>query len=184
MEVIPFCDNPLPWPVKHTPPQDEDQEDQEEEEEEEKDEQKEATPKPEEGALGGIELQPVGQVELVVQEDPSVEGKDDESEELISNQDDQTSSQPLSISDKAKVYPKLHSLQCGDSVCEFEFTLYEFIYKAPVINVPPPPPSDASSEVESLTGEEEIAPKKDVTDIVTPSSSALSKVENTEANLM
>ena len=182
VEVVPNCDDPLPWLAKQPRSRDEDDDKQEREEDTR---EATATPKPKRGTSEQIELQPIGQVALTVTQDPLEDGKkEEEKEELISlSEDDDIETPSLKQPpSETKVYPKLHLLQCGDTVCEFEFTLYEFVYEPPVTEAPPPPPSDTSSESEVTIEVEKDLSNKLNTEVDTPSISKLPKVENTETN--
>ena len=123
---------------------------------------------PEVGEEGDIRLRSIA---VPVEEDPTQE---DESK-LISRQD-ATSSE----SEEAKYFPRVYQLECGNTHCEFEFALYEFVWKPETTFAPPRPPS-SSSESESSEEEERDGEKEALED--EGSEKRPAKVLNTEANV-
>lgn len=107
MEVNSSRDNPLPWPVK--------QQLQDEEEDDDEDEGELLKSK------SGDSKQTAGPAHVACPMGDNKEGKKGTEMQVV---DDKVTSIPLES--------HLHLLQCGDTECEFEFTLYEFVWEAPV----------------------------------------------------
>lgn len=129
------------------------------------------------GEAGEIQLRPVGPVRVPIEEQPS---QTDNSKLITSPSHELTPSG----SEGTGPFSVVCQLECGNTICKFEFALYEFIWKPQITHAPPRPPS-SSSESESSMAEEEVdrvgeenGSVKDETEAKRPT-----KVLNTEANV-
>ena len=140
---------------------------------------KERTLQPQTGEAGEIQLQPVGPVRVPIEQQ-----SEDESKLITLPARDVT---PPG-SDVTKPHPMVCQLECGNTICEFEFTLFEFSWEPEITHAPPCPPS-SSNESGSSASEGEIAEEmekgKDESSHVKEDAGEKRppKVLNTEANV-
>jgi hypothetical protein len=157
VEVIHNPDTPLPWPNKPSPSEEKG---------------KVESPKP---AGEEIQLHPLGPVTVTLEQETN-----EEDDKLIT-----THGMTPSIVQDTKPDTRAYQLQCGNTICDFELALYQFIWKPKVTYAPPRPPSSSSeSEASSVeeNGGEEGKDGAETSGKGTPLP-RLPKVENTGANV-
>lgn len=150
-------DTPLPWPNKPSPPEEKG---------------KVESPKP---VSEDIQLHPLGPVTVTLEQ----EANEDE-DKLITTH----GITPSRVED-TKPVTCAYQLQCGNTICDFELALYQFVWKPKITYAPPRPPSSSSeSEASSVeeNGREEGKDDTETSGKATPLLT-LPKVENTGANV-
>ena len=152
VEPVRIVDTSLPWPSKQSPAEEKG---------------KVESPKP---ASEGIELHPLGPVTVTLEQ----EANEEEGDKLITTRG-LTSSRVEDTKSATSVY----QLQCGNTICDFELALYQFVWKPKVTYAPPRPPSSSSESESSSTEEKE---SKETSGKGSPLPK-LPKVENTGANV-
>ena len=125
-----------------------------------------------------LQLQPVGPVRVPIEEQPPQ--TDDDSKLITSPSRELTPSG----SEGTEPAPVVCQLECGNAICKFEFALYEFIWRPPITQAPPRPPS-SSSESDSSMAEEEVDRKGEENESVKDETQEKRppKIINTEANV-
>ena len=122
-----------------------------------------------------IQLHPLGPVTVTLEQEVNEEEDD---EKLIT-----THGVTSSRAENTKPVASVYQLQCGNTLCDFELALYQFIWKPKVTLAPPRPPS-SSSESESSSEEESGREEgKDGAETKGKETPLLPKIKNTEANV-
>ena len=136
---------------------------------------KEESPVP---ASEGVQLHAPGSVTVTVEQ----EANEEDDDKLITTHE-LTSSKSVPVEDTEPV-ACVYQLQCGDTICDFELALYEFIWKPEITHAPPRPPSSSSESSTSVEGSdrEEGKDSAETSGKGTPPP-RLPKVENTGANV-
>lgn len=126
----------------------------------------------------GIQLHQLDPVTVTLEQ----EANEEDDDKLIKTHG-LTSSKSIQVEDTEQV-TRVYQLQCGNTICDFELALYEFIWKPEITYAPPRPPSSSSESSTSVEGSdrEEGKDGAETNGKGTPPPT-LPKVENTAANV-